>query len=149
MRLILPGIFAIGALLLFPELVFADNCSTPPDCWGTAAGGAATAGGVGGMLTFYLTQLIKHYRRLPSPPEVWRRLPRPPELRIDVDIKIDLHPRQMQQKEISEDVDTSDQMRRFLRDIGRSIRKSREERRSREFLEKIDRGLSSKDRNED
>lgn len=131
-RWILLGMFSIGVLLLFPDIAFADNCSNPGDCWGTAAGGAATAGGIGGLSMF-----------------LWRRLPTPPELRIDVNIKIDLQTRQMQRKEISEDIDTSDQMRRFVRDIGRSIRKSREERRSREFLQKIGRGLSSKDRNED
>jgi hypothetical protein len=136
-RWILLGMFSIGVPLLFPDIAFADNCSNPGDCWGTAAGGAATAGGAGGLTILRLLR------------DVWRRRPTPPELRIDVNIKIDLQTRQMQRKEIIDDIDTSDQMRRFVRDIGRSIRKSREERRSREFLERIGRGLSSKDRNED
>lgn len=133
-RWILLGMFSISVLLLFPDVAFADNCSNPGDCWGTAAGGAATAGGIVSMTWLML---------------FWKHRPTPPEIRIDVNIKIDLQTRQMQRKEIIEDIDTSDQMRRFVRDIGRSIRKSREERRSREFLERIGRGLSSKDRNED
>lgn len=102
MRWILLSMFSIGVLLLLPELAFADNCSTPGDCWGAAAGGAATAGGIGSMLLTWLSlpgHVWRQWRRLPSPPEVLRRLPGPPGMKVDVDIDIDFQFQQKQQQE--------------------------------------------------
>lgn len=90
MRWILLSIFSIGVLLLLPELAFADNCSSPADCWGTAVGGAATAGGIGGGLWMWLWNWhkhkkyeryrIKHYvsggephEHITEPPDPWLR----------------------------------------------------------------------------
>jgi hypothetical protein len=40
-------IVAFAALLLFPAVALADNCSSPGDCWRTGAAAAAAAAGAG------------------------------------------------------------------------------------------------------
>ena len=46
-RLIWFAITAFGIVFLAPALAYADNCSSPGDCWGTAAAAAGAAVGAG------------------------------------------------------------------------------------------------------